>query len=339
MTRRIWTGIVSSIGMLLLILDAKTALSGAAEGVELCMRTVIPALLPFFLLSILLTGALTGQRIRLLEPLGRLCGMPAGSESLLILGFLGGYPAGAQAVAQAYRAGQLKKQDAERMLGFCSNAGPSFLFGIIALQFPSQRMVWVLWGIHILSAIAVGMILPDKSKSTTRIFPGRTVNIPEALMQALRIMAGVCGWVIVFRVIIAFCRRWFLWLLPEAAQIIWIGVLELANGCCCLGSITDTALRFVVCSGILAFGGLCVWMQTVSVTAGLGTGWYFPGKLLQALLSICLAWLWQRLMFPAHQQSDLSPFIAIVCGGIFVVSAIILRNKKKSSSIPVPIGV
>ena len=49
--RRRLTGIFSALGFLMLILDSKTAISGAADGVELCLRTVIPALFPFFVVS------------------------------------------------------------------------------------------------------------------------------------------------------------------------------------------------------------------------------------------------------------------------------------------------
>ena len=101
MKHRIRTGIFASLGMLLLILDTKTAIQGAQEGIRLCIMTVIPSLFPFFVLSSLLTGALTGVRLRFLRPIGKLCRMPAGSESLLLIGMLGGYPTGAKSAADA----------------------------------------------------------------------------------------------------------------------------------------------------------------------------------------------------------------------------------------------
>ena len=99
--------------MLALILDGRTAIDGARQGIELCLRTVIPSLFPFFVLSILLTSSLLGSPLAVLRPLGRLFGMPDGAESLLIPAFLGGYPVGAQNVAAAFRSGQLTKPEAE----------------------------------------------------------------------------------------------------------------------------------------------------------------------------------------------------------------------------------
>lgn len=100
-------------------------------------------------------------------------------------------------------------------------------------------------------------------------------------------MATVCGWVVLFRVLLAFLKRWIFWILPAAVQVAVTGILELSNGCCELLAVTDVSARFCICSGILAFGGLCVTMQTVSVTAGLSLKPYFWGKLLQTLFSLC----------------------------------------------------
>ena len=89
-SRRILPGVVAALGILILILDSKTALRGAAESIDLCVRTVIPSLFPFFLLSGILVKSLMGNKFPLLRPIGRLLGIPEGAESLLISGFLGG---------------------------------------------------------------------------------------------------------------------------------------------------------------------------------------------------------------------------------------------------------
>ena len=74
--------------ILILIFDSKTALLGAREGLTLCSYTVIPSLFPFLVLSILLTDALSGSSLRLFKPIGKLCKMPEGSESLILIGLL-----------------------------------------------------------------------------------------------------------------------------------------------------------------------------------------------------------------------------------------------------------
>ena len=289
MKRKIWTGLFASISMLFMILDTKTAIAGAREGLTLCIMTVIPSLLPFLMLSILLTGSVSGMRTKLLFPICRLCRIPEGSESIFLIGLLGGYPAGAQAVADCYASGQLAKKDAQRMLGFCSNAGPSFLFGIVASMFSHWSSAWLLWLIHIFSAVTVGIILPGGSNHTVILSQSKLVTLPEALKRSLKIMAKICGWIIIFRVILAFFSRWFLWILPIQVRVIVFGAMELTVGCTGLSLIQNEGLRFILAAAFLGFGGICITMQTISVTEKSGCGMYIPGKLMQCLVSILLA--------------------------------------------------
>lgn len=306
-------------GMLLLILDAQTALSGAQQGIELCIKTVVPSLFPFFVLSILLTSSLSGRDFRALRPISALCGIPTGCEVLFLIGLLGGYPVGAQSVTQCWKDGRISRKDASRLLGFCSNAGPAFLFGMVASQFPQLWMTWALWGIHILSALTVGFLLPGRSVQTSSVSPAPPVSLSEALDRGLKSIARVCGWVILFRIILCFLQRWFLWRFPIPLQAAFSGILELSNGCCSLMEIDCIGLRFIVCSVILAFGGVCVAMQTLSVTSPLGLGSYFPGKLLQVMVSFNLSYFLQIFAFPEALQFHLPPVILTGLWLLFLV--------------------
>lgn len=339
MPKKLRIGIFAGIGMLILILDSKTALAGGLAGVQICMMNVIPALLPFFVLSILISTAFTGADIPLFRPLSRLCRMPRGSESLLILGLLGGYPTGAQGVSQAYRQGQLRKEEAHRLLGFCSNAGPAFLFGIASTVFPYPWLPWALWIIHIISALITGLLLPGGSKTSVRLPVGKAVTLTQALEQSIGIMAKVCGWIIIFRMIQAFLDRWLLWLIPLASRVGIIGLLELANGCLELPTIADVGLRAVLCSAFLSLGGLCVAMQTLSVTGSLGLGMYIPGKILQCTVSILLTLLMQVIFLPESAMAPFTPVLIVIFGAFLAIFSLVLRKYEKNSSNPSLVGV
>ena len=98
--------------MLIIILDTKTAMSGAIEGIQLCIWTVLPSLFPFFILSGIINSNLLGISIRPLRPLTKLCKIPKGGESLLLLGYFAGYPVGAQLITQEYYNGKLSAETA-----------------------------------------------------------------------------------------------------------------------------------------------------------------------------------------------------------------------------------
>ena len=288
--KRIWTGILAGLCMLALIFDGKTAVTSIQDGIQLCLQTVIPALFPFFLLSPILIGALWGVSPGFLKRIGKLCKIPTGAESLMVIGLISGYPVGAQLTAQAYKEGKISLDSARRMLGFCNNAGPAFIFGMLSPLFSNSRIPWVLWLIHILGAIIAGILLPGKYEQGKIItIQDSSVTIGEILRNAIRTMAIVCGWLLAFRLILGFCQRWFLWLMPIEIQVLFSGVLELANGCMNLSLLPSEGMRFLYASMFLALGGVCVGMQTMSVTQKTGIGMYFPGKVIQALVSLVLS--------------------------------------------------
>ena len=316
----------AGIALLILILDTKTALNGAAEGIDICLKTLIPSLFPFLFLSGFLTGSLQGKTIRFLRPIGRLLRIPQGAESIFLIGLLAGYPVGAQCVAQAVSCGSISRENGRRMLAFCSNAGPAFLFGIGSRLFNEIWMVWALWLIHIMSAMLVGMVTFGGNEDSAAMRTG-TIPPPEAILRkSLQTMAMVCGWVVLFRIVLSFLQRWLLWWLPGWAQLLISGSLELANGCCGLMQIENISLRFLFCSGFLGFGGLCVTMQTFSVCIGLDKRWYLPGKLLQTVFSLLLscAIISREMALPAVLS------LMVSCCGIHYFSQ---RSAKKDSNL------
>lgn len=286
-------GLFGAVGMLVLILDGETALQGAAAGIDLCLRTVIPSLFPFLFLCAMLTDSLWGSHFRWLQPIARRLGIPSGAESILISALLGGYPAGAQQIGQAYREGKLTREDGAHLLTFCSNAGPAFLFGITATSFSSLSWVWALWFLQILAAMVTGW-LGASGRSLNAVMTGKSRSISQILFQTTKTMGLLCGWILLFQILLAFLNRWFFWSVSETVQVILTGLLELSSGCCALERIPSEQIRFLVCSGILSFGGLCVAMQTAAVIGDLPMGAYLRGKGIQTCLSLMFAGVFLR---------------------------------------------
>lgn len=327
--RQLWTSILAAIGSFVLIIDTKTALRGAQDGINLCLSTVIPSLFPFFVLTTFVNASLLGKKIKILQPICKLCNVPEGAESLMLLGFLGGYPIGAQCISDAYAKGTLQKSDAQRLLGFCNNSGPAFIFGMVGSLFSNSSLPWILWIVHILCALLVGFALPRNNNYLCTITNNKQQSISEVLNKCVLVMAAVCGWVVLFRVVIAFCESWFLWLFPESIQAFFSGILELSNGCISLQMVKSEGTRFVLCAGMLGFGGICVGMQTISVTGNLGTGMYFPGKLLHGLLSMLVASILQYFIFTDENRSILHPILLMITLLMMGATLFGLQRKKK----------
>lgn len=292
--------------MLLLITCTNIAATGVASGIDLCIRVVIPSLFPFFIITSWLNGSIQEITIPGLRLLGRFLHLSAGSEGIFFIGLLGGYPIGAQCIADANRHGQIDTIQANRMLGFCSNAGPAFIFGITRLLFSSKFIPWIVWMIQISSAIFVGMILPPIAQQTSVVIERRPISFIKAMKQSTQATASVCGWIILFKTIQQF-------LTPitrnNPVTILILGFLELSNGILQLDNIPVASIRFIFCSAYLGFGGLCVWMQTYSTTGSLGTGLYLPGKLIQLITCILLSSYSSIFLF---QENIITPVYLLV---------------------------
>lgn len=276
----------AAVAMMVLILDSRSAAQAAAEAVEISICTVIPSLFPFFLLTGYLTGYL--RESRSLGFLSRIFHSEADCGVVIAAGLLGGYPLGAKVAAEEYTKGAISKSQGDRLLAFCSQAGPSFLFGMVAMQFPAGGFGWMLWIVQIASCISVSWVMPKAYGSDPGPISDRKRE-DDPMYTALRAMASVCGWVIAWNVILHFLNRWLLWRLPNWSQVFISGLLELTNGCLLLGSVEPLFLRFLLAAVMLNFGGLCVLMQTASLTRGLDLRYYLLGKIIQTLFAMAYA--------------------------------------------------
>jgi hypothetical protein len=216
-------------------------------------------------------------------------------------------------------------------MGFCNNAGPAFLFGIVGSLFESAAVPWILWVIQIVSALIVGMILPNRSLSRVKITDSGTSS-GNVMESALLSMAKVCGWVIIFRMISQVMNRRFLRILPKTVRVLICGILELTNGCYALSDMNGQGIRFILCSFFLSFGGICVAMQIVSVSAKLGSGMYFPGKVLQCAVSAGLALAASPFVF--QERIPLLHTLGMILFAVLVAGLAYFLKNKNNTSIP-----
>ena len=327
------------LAILILILDSETAVNGVSEGISICIKSVVPCLFPFIFLSNILVSSLYDHS---LSPKKESCSKQHISSIrivLLLTGYLGGYPVGAQSVAQAYRNHQLSQSEAQRLLICCNNPGPAFIFGIVGAVFFQSWVPWVLWSIHLLSSMMMLFLLPSESMRIVDA-PNRTnCDITFTLMHTLRSMTYICGWVILFRCMINILQRWCLWLLPEVWKIIIYGLLELTNGCLSLQEINCVGLRFALGALMLSFGGGCAFVQTCSVTEGLPCCGYFRSKILQGGFSLMLAYFLQHFLFSENDRFHFPTRYLVAAIGTMLFLAWSLRKNIKSSRNLSAVGV
>ncbi len=185
--------------------------SGASAGLSLCAGILIPSLFPFMVLSSF--ALYSGADYPIVRLLGKgavkLLRLPARSVSIFLFSLLGGYPIGPKLIASCVERGELDAHQAQRMLSFCSNAGPAFVvsavgFGILG----NVAAGLVLLGAQVLSAlvIALGSSLFEKERPVYRqMKPPATpigLSFVRSVTDSASSMMALCAFVVVFAVIL-----------------------------------------------------------------------------------------------------------------------------------------
>ena len=277
--------------MALLLICSADAAQAVRDALALCVQSVIPALFPFFVVSSLFIdlgcAAVLG---RSLAPImRRLFGVSGAGGTAFLLGIIGGYPVGGRTAGELYRSGQCEREECERLLAFCNNAGPSFILGIAGLGcFGSVRVGAWLYLIHVGAAVMVGLLFRSTSRQMGRPEKTETPRWADALIEAVRggamSMVNICAFVVFFLVILRLFSR-FTGIQHGAI----LGIVEMTNG---ILRLANDRRGFIWAAGLLGWGGLSVHCQTAAVLSGSGLSLkrYFIGKALQAAISMAAAW-------------------------------------------------
>ena len=294
---------LTAVLFLYLLCRPGQASGAAAAGILLWFRSLLPVLLPFFILSGLLTALDgTASLTRLIYPVLRRCfGCSPEGCFCLVAGFLCGYPVGARTAGDLVRNRKISREEGQYLLSFCNNASPAFLTGYCltdCLKLPKlvPLSLGLIYGVPLLYGMIVrkGRMFPilsaEKKTSGSQI----SFKIVDAcIMDGLESILKLGGYVILFSMLAQLLKE-----LPLPSPVltcIGTGLLEITNG------IADTA----VCPGLsgntawslamafATFGGLSGTAQTESMIqgSGLSTGAYLKAKAGTSLIVFLLCGL------------------------------------------------
>ena len=281
------------LAMLLVLLDSKNAINGAKDGIILCIYTVIPTLFPFCVLSIVFRSMVAGSKLRFMQQFEYYCYLPAGCGIIFLLGLIGGYPIGAICIEKAIKDKRLSKDNVKYLRGLCNNAGPSFIIGMLSPLFIQKKLPFVLILILAISALFSNLLLTEYTPETIKNVPNSSIKLSEAIKQATECMLNVCATIILFKTFLHLIQTHLF--LPKEIWTIIAGLTELTNGITLLPSLSQEHIMFVTAAMMLSFGGLCVFMQTMTFSTPNTAKYYLIAKMMQTAISGLLAILYIKI--------------------------------------------
>jgi sporulation integral membrane protein YlbJ len=155
-------GAAAAALVILIVLYPERAFQSSLKGLSIWWDIIFPALLPFFVLTEILTASGVLRFIGVwLEPAMRLLfRVPGAGGWAIAAGFAAGFPAGSQAVRTLRQNRSISRSEGERLLAISHFGSPVLIFSVIAVGFLHDPGIGViLIVIHVISAFVTGIVM------------------------------------------------------------------------------------------------------------------------------------------------------------------------------------
>lgn len=303
-----------------ILTNSSLSLAYATLGLELWFKKMIPALLPFMILSgVMVRLKLTEKMSMALFPLlGPVYRVRKNVVYCMMLGFLCGFPMGAKVTSELLERGMLTEKEASYLLAFCNNIGPVYFCSFV-LPLLGRRLtlpyLFGMYGIPLLYGLLLRHTVFRDSLQAENASRGRKQQIhlselhacssengalpfglkllealDDSIVSSLQSILTLGGYMVLFDLMNLLPH-----LLSGRSPFLAPPLLEITGGLSLLGG--GLPLYSLLA---LSFGGLSCMAQTYSCIKGTGLsmGSYVRHKVILTLLNGCfyLCWL---LLSPA----------------------------------------
>ncbi len=272
----------------LILINPEISLEGAANGLFLCGRVIIPSLFPFAVCVLFAMKSDIVKYLSFISPISeKFFNLNYELFSVLILSMLGGYPIGAKLLNEKAKENKISGNSAGIMLNYCVNAGPGFIILAVGKgMLGSKTIGYILFFAHIISSLIMAVIFglfikkDVKNKTAPKIKIGLTDSFVNSVSDAASSVFAICSYVIFFSVIMSFTKHY-------SEKIIILNLitplLEVTN------SIPDFQ-NILAVAFLLGFAGISIWCQILSMSRliKIKLSVFIASRITHGVLSACI---------------------------------------------------
>lgn len=277
----------------------------ARNGIQIWFHQILPALLPFTILSTVLVKSNFLKSFK-------------GNANLIAViltmasGFIFGFPVGAKLSSDFYKQNLLSEKQATVLAIATNNFSPMYVCGFaMSLLFASKEYnmcTYVLLYLIPLIIVTIYLLLhvPNRSlqsmsnaKEASHKKPTSSFHLDMQVMDAgiisgFEALIKICGYIVMFSIIAEIATTTISNLINEPPMLVTflLGNLEITNGINLLSECNiSESLKYIATIQALSFGGLSGLAQTSSILAnsGLSIHKYIIGKAALSLLLTLLS--------------------------------------------------
>ncbi len=279
--RNIFIGILLFFVIILIAIKPAKYSAVAFKGIEIWAKILLPSLLPFFILTKLFasTGVIDSVSKVFSPVTKKLYNCPSVSAYIFLMSVLTGYPVGSKLVQDMYVSKNLSKAEAVRTTAFCSNSGPMFILGSVAIgMFADKKMGIVILISHILGALINGLVYRNYGKKEQM---SNCYNLPDvnkidfsasvvSSINSILLIGGVICFTFVFLEVLtnnvvfdfAITQISKTGINRDLLTALFSGFGEITKGCLMLSSVPLSKLAsYCLCTFVISFGGISTFLQ------------------------------------------------------------------------------
>lgn len=292
----IFVGVLSLFLMFIFIVFSDIASQSALYGINLCLYTIIPSMLPIFVLNgILLSSGFAFKLSGIIgKPFSKLFGINKIGAYPFIVGLICGCPASLGAVSYLHENGIIDSEESSNLSFICSNISPSFLAATVAALISSYKLGIALYIIQVISNIIIGFFmcrplrkLKHKQKEKQISFKGH-FSFSSSLKNALYSIGLICGSVIFFSSLSGMIMS--ISSFPVTIKAILISFFEITSASNFISGYYDTRNAFLFLSAAVGWSGLSIYFQCSSVIKNnFPLKKYLTGKCISSFLCLSMA--------------------------------------------------
>lgn len=252
------TGILTVATLVLVIICIDNVKSKTVLAIKSSAFTIIPSLFSVCVLCGVITKSGIIERIVIVK------GIDSKLLTAFLLGNIGGYPIGAKLLCDMVNSGEISKETAEKAVCFSFASGPAFVFGIVnSLVTKSLSLSLIIFMSVFAANLTMYIIYCCKNKYNSKQRHEHTAVttglIVECVRSASYSMISIGASIVFFSSVIAVIEK----LMPFTERIPAISAfLEISN----VTEIQCNGLyQFLLICLLMAFGGICVHMQIISI--------------------------------------------------------------------------
>lgn len=300
--------------LFLILRNTEIAMEYMTQGLRLCVKTVIPSLFPFMVISELVVSCGIGSAV--IRPFSsffkKIFRLPEAGCCAVLLGMFCGFPVGVKCAVGALKSQQISREEAQRVLLFSTNPSSAFLINAVGVSlWGNKRFGVLLYGTVLLSQLAVGLLFTHvfQSKDSESESPLSSNGLSKNDLKGVNLFTQavssscfgillICAYVVFFSTLVGtlnlILQRFNV---SVTAKALVFGLFELSGGMNAAAALSVPTVAALLSAFAAGWSGFSFHCQLLALCDGhkLKLRSYFFAKLLQGVLCVLLFWLLIRL--------------------------------------------